>query len=440
LERGGEPEDDPASVDERADDMGPDAEARRSDEKTSSQGGKTSEDEDDLAGNKPPMSRESAEDRGEGRKDSQGDELQQERKERGEPQDGKDAPAGREDPSKGPPGAGEEQQPRGAPESQPDMKPGEKQQPSPSPREQSDATEPPAGARAKKDSDSQGEQGGDRAGGGEEGGGQQAPREGTGSAGQNQPADEGAGQSAEPGAGTDSPDAGKEAPASDRTGQPDERTRGDGSEQRDGEGQEPGGKARDDNIGQQQGDKETGRQSEGTQGEDAPTREPRDTDDSAKQGGVPTGGGGETGTAAGAPPSVDGTAPEGDEANLEYARKQTDLVLEKLAEQLNRKQVDEELLEELGWSEEDLRRFVARWQSRKEAAQRSDQSGKAARRELDEALRSLGLRRGPLQQGPLKEDALRDLREGYRGAVPLEYQERLRAYNEGVSRARRDGE
>jgi hypothetical protein len=130
--------------------------------------------------------------------------------------------------------------------------------------------------------------------------------------------------------------------------------------------------------------------------------------------------------------------PAGDEANLEYARKQTDLVLEELAEQLSRKRVDEGLLEELGWSEEDLRRFVARWQSRKEAAQRSDPSGKAAQRELDEALRSLGLRRGPLQQGPLKEDALRDLREGYRGAVPLEYQERLRAYNEGVSRARRD--
>jgi hypothetical protein len=49
----------------------------------------------------------------------------------------------------------------------------------------------------------------------------------------------------------------------------------------------------------------------------------------------------------------------------------------------------------------------------------------------------LGLRRGPLRQGPLKEDKLRDLREGYRGAVPLEYQERLRAYNQGVSRARR---
>ena len=31
---------------------------------------------------------------------------------------------------------------------------------------------------------------------------------------------------------------------------------------------------------------------------------------------------------------------------------------------------------------------------------------------------------------------MRDLKQGYRGPVPLEYQERLRAYNQGVSRAR----
>ena len=59
---------------------------------------------------------------------------------------------------------------------------------------------------------------------------------------------------------------------------------------------------------------------------------------------------------------------------------------------------------------------------------------------LEDALRSLGLHRGPLQQAAAKKDTLRDLREGYRGAVPLEYQERLRAYNQGVSRARQDGE
>jgi hypothetical protein len=95
------------------------------------------------------------------------------------------------------------------------------------------------------------------------------------------------------------------------------------------------------------------------------------------------------------------------------------------------------MLEQLGWTEDDLRRFVERWQQRKDAAQRNNPAGEAARRELDDALRSLGLRRGPLRQSTVSDDTQRDLRQGYRGPVPLEYQERLRAYNQGVSRARR---
>jgi hypothetical protein len=358
------------------------------------------------------------------------------------------SPGGEETSSKGPSRAGEEQQPQGAPDSQPEIKPAEKRQQSPSASEQTDSTEPPAGGRGKKDSDSQGEQGGDRAGGGEEGGGQDAPREGTGSAGQNQSAEEGAGQSSEQGAGQDSSNAGSDATADDRTGEAGGETTGRGTKQRSGGGQEPGGAGdeppvnrdadRDGEAGL--GDKNDGGQDGQAKGEDAPAHSPRGTDEAPGRGSAAAGGVGEQGSAATRPASAEGTVPQGDEANLEYARKQTDLVLEKLADQLNRRDIDEELLEELGWSEEDLRQFVERWQSLKESAERSDPSAGAAQRELDEALRSLGLRRGPHQQGPLKEDTLRDLREGYRGTVPLEYQERLRAYNQGVSRARQDDE
>jgi hypothetical protein len=98
------------------------------------------------------------------------------------------------------------------------------------------------------------------------------------------------------------------------------------------------------------------------------------------------------------------------------------------------------LLKQLGWSEDDLRKFVDRWRDRKQAAERSDPTGDTAKRELDEALRSLGLRRGPMKQTQVKDDSMRDLREGYRGSVPLEYQERLKAYNRGVSRARAEDE
>ncbi|MEX0614241.1 MAG: hypothetical protein WD738_18010 [Pirellulales bacterium] len=419
---------------------------RQGDDRTGQEDARTSPKDDNAARDQTGQAGERAEERGEGTgAETKGDDVQEPGEQSGEQQEQTESPGGQETSSEGPSGAGHEQQPQGAPDSQPEMKPGEKRQQAPSPNKQTDDTESPAGGRGKKESDSQGEQGGDRAGGGDEGGGQDAPREGTGSSGQNQSADEGAGESAEQGGGTDSRNAGQDKKADDRTGETGGETPGRGSKQRDGEGQEPGGEKgvseAERSAEQGQEDKQAGRPgAEETGGEDAPARSTRDAKDSANQSGTPTGAGGETGTTAGPPPRIEGTVPEGDEANLEYARKQTDLVVEKLADQLKRQRVDERLLDELGWSEEDLRRFVERWQSRKEAAQRDDQAGETARRDLDEALRSLGLRRGPLRQGPLKEDTLRDLREGYRGAVPPEYQEQLRAYNQGISRGRRDGE
>jgi hypothetical protein len=361
------------------------------------------------------------------------------------------SPGGQQTATKGESGAGDEQKSQGAPNSQPDMKPAEKREQKPSTGEETNQEEPPAGARGKKESDSQGEQGGDRAGGGEEGGGQKAPRDGTGSAGQNQSADDGGGESAEKGAGSDSPNAGQDAVAEKKTGQSSGETTGRGSKTREvggvqpepGEKKDPsqeGGKplhratpTSEESKAANEGakaDPDSGKQ--GGAGENPP----QDAKSDANQSGTPTGSGGQQGTTAMAPPKSTGSAPEGDEANLEYARKQTDLVLEKLSDQLNSKKIDQNMLKELGWSEDDLRRFVDRWRDRKKAAKRDDPSGDAAKRELDEALRSLGLRRGPMKQGQVKDDTLRDLREGYRGPVPIEYQERLRAYNQGVSRAR----
>jgi hypothetical protein len=153
--------------------------------------------------------------------------------------------------------------------------------------------------------------------------------------------------------------------------------------------------------------------------------------------GAPTGDGGQAGTSEPPPSQGGGNVPEADEANLKYAREQTDLVLERLSEQLSRKQVDNELLKKLGWTEEDMRKFVARWQQRKDAA-RNPNTAETAQKELDEALRSLGLRSTALRQSQAKDDQLRDLKQGHRGAVPVEYQELLKAYNQGVSRSRQE--
>ncbi len=356
------------------------------------------------------------------------------------------SPGGQQTSTKGPSGAGEQPgENQGVPDSKEGMKPADKRQQSPSQESTSDDKEPPAPGEGKRESDSQGEMGGDRPGGGEEGGGQKANRDGTGSAGQNQSADEGAGESSEKGTGNNSPNAGQDATADRRTGQPGSDKSGPGSKQQDGKGNQPGGKSRGEEGPALSGEKpQEGDQrgKENKPGESASADGKQNQDGSKPTGGTgaPTGSGGDTGTSGGPPPAADGTAPDGDAANLEYARRQTDLVLEKLADQLNRKRVDERMLKELGWSEDDLRAFVERWQRRKDAARNADPAADAARRELDDALRSLGLRRGTLRQNKATEDRQRDLREGYRGPVPLEYQERLRAYNQGISRARQEGE
>ena len=436
-------------------------------------------------GESPEQPGTSAKDRGEGAgAETRQDDLKGNETQPDNTAEQSESPGGQQTSSKGPSGAGREQESQGAPNSDPNLKPTEKRQQSGSDAKQSDQEEPSAGASGKRESDSQGEEGGDQAGGGEEGGGQKAPREGTGSAGQNQSADEGAGESAEKGVGHTSPNAGDDAQADRRTGQPGGETAGRGSKRREGEGDQPGGEAgvgddparsqQDSGVGddparsdadgeqvsrdaqrsaeqqQRRGDKETGRQGEtDPEANKGGERKPGQAEDSSspergnqpggEPGGVPTGEGGLTGTNTGPASTTEGVVPDGDAANLDYARKQTDLVLEKLSDQLKRKRVGKDLLDQLGWTEDDLRKFVERWQERKQAAQRNDPAGEAARRELDDALRSLGLRRGTLRQGPVKDDMQRDLREGYRGPVPAQYQERLRAYNQGVSRARQDG-
>src|SRR5690606_9180539 len=107
---------------------------------------------------------------------------------------------------------------------------------------------------------------------------------------------------------------------------------------------------------------------------------------SGQQGGQsPSGGTGGNPTA----PPPGGEPLPGDDANLEYARRQTDLILERLDEQLKDQNVDKQLLEKLGWTEDELRRFVDRWKTLKAEAETAQ--SEESRQQLDRALRSLGL-------------------------------------------------
>ncbi|MCU0961144.1 MAG: hypothetical protein MUF48_13645 [Pirellulaceae bacterium] len=144
--------------------------------------------------------------------------------------------------------------------------------------------------------------------------------------------------------------------------------------------------------------------------------------------------GGLPGADAAVAPPADVPPAAADAVNLDYARRATDLVLERLRQ--DQKEPDPALLESLGWSAEDLRRFVARWEELKRAAR---EEGPAAQAELEDALRSLGLRptTAGARRGSSENDQQRGLRDAGRGAPPPpEYRDLFNAYKKGAARGR----
>ncbi len=122
-----------------------------------------------------------------------------------------------------------------------------------------------------------------------------------------------------------------------------------------------------------------------------------------------------------------------DDPDLEHAKKATDLILKRLKDQETNP--DPELLEKMNWTQEDLKRFLQRWEEMKRRAMRGDQQ---AKREYENALRSLGLapaaRRRDLQT---KRDAMHGLSED--GAVnrpPPEVMEKFNAFLKSRNRVR----
>ena len=124
-----------------------------------------------------------------------------------------------------------------------------------------------------------------------------------------------------------------------------------------------------------------------------------------------------------------------DDPNLEYANQVANMVLEYLEDQLKEKPSDD-LLKDLGWSEEELRQFHARWKAM------SENSKNPVRQEGDksdwwEALKSWGVR--PNQDGfgvrgsrTAKVDASNT--EAIRTPVPQTMWNRFRTYTENLGK------
>jgi hypothetical protein len=275
--------------------------------------------------------------------------------------------------------------------------------------------QPPTPSPSQPQSSAQGEDSSDRSGGGSSGAGQGANKAGTDTAGSNSPSDSGAGAAEESGSGDPSSGGGDAQQAADATGQTGQ-TPGSGSESRPGAGGSGGVGAEGDSDQNSQTPPVSPATSQGQPDKAGP--------------GVPYGGGvPSTGDLQGF--DVTGEVPPGEEPNLQYTRQATNMVLEYLKDQ--QQNPDQELLDQLGWSPEDMQAFIQRWETMK----RSASEDPAARRELDEALRSLGLRRpsgGPraASAGDGPRGAARNT--GARSSPPSSYAEQFNAFRQGTAR------
>jgi hypothetical protein len=281
---------------------------------------------------------------------------------------------------------------------------------------------------SKKQSDSQGENSGNKSGGGKKGPGQSANAAGNDSAGSNSAADQGAGAAKEKGMGETGTKAGNQEKSDKPTGESSEDQPGQGTKtQRDPSGDKP------------------------PQNESPPKNDQRDPQDNAtppenakpmgksegeargKTNTPPIGGGKASDNDNEPPPSQGGEAPEAEKAKIDYAREATDLVIDYLKDQKDRP--DQELLDELNWTKDDLEKFLARWQEAKREAATDPQQ----KSELDEALRSLGLRPqgDKLRSAEAKSDDRRGLGDvGPTGGPPAKYQKQFNAFKKGAARGK----
>lgn len=216
----------------------------------------------------------------------------------------------------------------------------------------------------------------------------------------------------------------------------------DGQASPSGDSQMPTGK--EPSPGQQEGP--TGEQPAGQAGQS--TAEPGSPDGPRPPESPPRGEPG-SGTAPGRPqgdglPSDADSTPvdrfnelaEADAVNLDYARKATDLVLERLKDQQN--DPDPELLKSMGWTAEELQQFIARWEALKRAAREDPLRGQA---ELDDALRSLGLRAADPRRRSVGAETQQTpgLQDRGRSRPPAQFLEQFNAYKQGAARGQATG-
>ena len=230
---------------------------------------------------------------------------------------------------------------------------------------------------------------------------------------------------------------------------PGEKKEGPGGKKADGgmqESSQPGKETSKSGTGSESGAKpskeggEGSGKSEGQPGQGKP----------GSAGGKPGGGSGKTGQLGGGggapngqnetPPANGGTsegAVEGDEANLEYNKQASELVLKRLQSTLERGDVDPELLKKLGWTQDELQNFTERLAKQLQDAKSGDETPEstARRQQFEEMLKTLKPNKQGVTQG--SENAVHrdaNLIDSRRATVPKEYRSAADKFSRELTR------
>lgn len=307
--------------------------------------------------------------------------------------------------------------------------------------------------------------------------GQQSQKPDTGEAGGSAQQEEGNKGGTEEGAGDKQDQPGKANPAGKQNGKP-----SDGDEQGPGSKSKPsdaGGKPGKPSAGKQDGQKGKGDESNSQPGGPGESGEKGKSSDKGQPGGKANqpgkaatngdrgqqmeGGGAGDGNAASEqqsrkPENARGAAgdeqgpgkkgdagdgesqtppePDAEPADLENARKASNLVLKQLKQDLEQGEVDQKLLDELGWTKDDMKRFAEKLERQLQQDRGNDETPEAAarRRQFEAMLESLNLNQNTtVRKGnKTRTNRTNEINMQNRPA-PAEFREYYDAYTKGLS-------
>ena len=261
--------------------------------------------------------------------------------------------------------------------------------------------------------------------------------------GSNKPSDQGNSGSKQPGGGDSTAKPGESQPSQKPTGGKSSGKQGDDSKAGDGQnktrndpsqrGKQSSGKESSNSGGSKGGSKGGGAGKTGGKSSSSSDAESSSAGGSSDSGGS----GGVNGSHSSGAGNGEGTGEDSsDDANADFAKKAANLVLKRLENELRRGNVDKKFLDELGWNENDMKKFTERLRDNlREDRDGETPQSKAGRLQFQEWLKNLDLKSTGRKRTPgnLPKREFSSF-QGRRTPPPAEYRDLFEAYTRGLNR------